>query len=387
MKTIKKILALALALVMVLGISSVAFADGTALAGGTAAATDLKTDGITMKVEYKPEAGLKAPAKTFSYTVTVPADDDLTTSPKIYKGLGSITIADVAWNVNEATEVTSTQTKTVAIPLSTVGPFTHAGIYRYYITQAPFSADEVNAGILTEKGTGDAVQKYLDLVVDKDGKITSAVLSDTGAHEGFNYTTGNKADGFANTFGKTGTTDPDGPGHPENSGKHTITLSKVVAGNAADTSEAFPFRVEVSSVNTVLTGVQYSIGTKTDAEIGTAYDELVKLKDGETINIVVPNDVKVEIKELTAATEGYSIKSEQTGFDDATVQSTGALTDAGFKGTLNNANDAPTVTYTNTRDDISFTGVALKVAPFVMILAAGCLMLVIGKRRKESEEA
>lgn len=419
-----------------------AFAAAAALSaslGAVAFADDAQEplDTMNFTVSYKASEGLFVPAKTFTYTIAPGAADDAA-NPKIYAGVGSIDGVEAVFAKG------ATEDATVTIDLPEATAFSHAGIYRYTIVQAPFSAAEVNAGILNEKGTGWTVTKYLDLYVDKDGNITNAILSDDGVFEGTNnpaetnYDQNKKSGGFSNTFGQANdpddpdnpynpidpndpdnpdnpdnpynpddpdnpdTPDPDdpnnpdtpdptdGPGTPANAGKHVITLTKNVTGAMGDTNELFPFEFTLTSSNAVLAGISYTAnidGADNAWELGTTYGDVIKLKSGQSVTITVPNDVNVAVKELTSAAEGYTITSTVTGFNADPTTVTGIMTaDTGTTGYLNNAEKTADVTYTNNRDNISPTGVALTFAPYLFIAAAGVAVFTISRRRKSEME-
>jgi len=372
-KTFSKIGAIVLAVLMLTALGATAFAANELVAYSSTN----ELDSAQFTVKLTPSAGVSVPAYIFKYTVEAgEAAAATSSSPKVNAGLGSITIDDVEFTAAGDAE------KTATIDLSAAGPFTAAGIYRYKITQAAITGDAADAGIRNEDNTTDAVEKTLDLYVSKDGKILAVIMSEDTAltTNGSNVTVDTKVDSFDNTFAET---------NVDNS-KHTITLKKEISGNMADATEAFPFEVKVTSDNEALQGVKFTIGDSDtpNVTIGDTYTDIA-LKGGDSITIVVPNDVSVQVKETVDSGEGYAIAYETEGFDeDKSAEQGNGVADAGFTVTLDNATETQTITYTNTLDEISPTGVILRVAPFAGMMGGGFALLGLTRRstRKDEDE-
>lgn len=380
----KKILALVVAALLVLSMTAAYAADPVAITDGIAYDANGLTE-IDVTVNFTPATGVTTPAHTFSYTLE-PADGDASSNPIVYEGVGTVD----ATAVFAAGETESTAT----LDLSGLTGFTHAGVYRYTLTQAAISDEDYQAGISSENSTDGqaAVEKYMDLYVDNTGKIISAVLFEevqTLSATGTSVTYTKKTDEFNNTYGEG------------DHGTKTFTLKKVVAGGMGDTNDTFPFTFKAEyagSTATLLDGVTYTIadssnGTTTGstAAIGATVD--ITLGHNETIVITVPNMVKVTVVEGEHATdEGYTIVATQTGA--ATVTGvTQTLTDnssditVADTGSVIAINDADaTMTYTNTRESISPTGVVLRFAPYFAMLAGGMLLVLLAVKRRKSDE-
>ena len=117
---------------------------------------------------------------------------------------------------------------------------------------------------------------------------------------------------------------------------------------------------------------------------------MIELADGESVVITVPNNVTVNVKELTTAAEGYTITSSASGFSTAgtTTQITAADVHSDTTGTGGLVESADTtVDYTNDRESISPTGLVLRFAPYFAMFAAGiALFLILGVKRRKNEE-
>jgi len=367
--TLKAISAFLVAVVMSMSMGAIAFADdGLATTDNTA----------TIKVNFTAAEGLTAPAFGFDYSIAAgQAQEADANHQAVYAGVGNPTITNATLTAGQG----STDIK-VTVP---AGTFNHAGIYRYEVTQAALSDEAITVGILNENGTGKAVTKLLDLYVDENGKVTGAALiKDLNANT--------KSAGFDNTFGKsaggdptdpTNPDDPDTPDIPEDKvGKHDVTFTKNIAGAMADANEVFNFDVTVTYAGTLdMSTAQWSIdGTKYN--VGATATNGIQVKGGQSVTITVPNNMTVKVVEKTAAGEGYSITSTATAFNaDATAITTAVNADTLGTGGLVKYADAA-IAYLNTRETISPTGVALRYAPYLLIVAAGVAFLLVSRRRK-----
>jgi hypothetical protein len=356
---------------------------------------------VNLDVTFTPADGLTTPAYTFNYTVA-PGEGVADNNPKIYAGIGATKTYTAAFAAGDTA-------KTVSIDLSAYSfAGKPAGIYRYVVTQAAIDSEAAQLGILNEQHNALAEQRYMDLYVNDQGKVVAAVLAEDGAQlNGTLYGEENdlqKDGSFSNHFGDTDTPDDPNTDEPEDKTRaHTIELSKVLDGAMADASEDFNFEVtvtyDVPGSTMDVSGATFSI-KKNGAQVDSANiggTAKVALKGGEQAVVTVPNNMTVKVRETTNANEGYKITSTATGFNGDYTKVTDAASDAnGTSGLVKGegvGNGEGTISgdvtmqYTNSRDKISPTGIAMRYAPFLLILIAGIAVLVVSRRRKAELDA
>ncbi len=362
----------------------------------------------------------------FTYTVaagtasTVSSTDPAKTY-QIYAGpinaIKTTTLtATHAVNVSTSTSVSSVQDVTIEFQNVNTTNFPKSGIYRYTVTQSALTDEQKAADIKALQNGSDTsgvqtnVTKYLDVYVitnDTDGdgaadtaKIYGVVLFESSSdpttvvttHLEENgkvyaqYTTSGvkKTDRFDNIYTA-----------------YKITIEKKVLGAAASESDKFPFSLTITDPTTgettvTLEGVKYTIAASSASStsmstpvIGTTADTSIKLKKNETVEITgLPASAVVLLKETINEALGYDITSAIEKFDGTTTNiTTPVKTDTnGTSGAVKKSEDGK-ITYTNTREQISPTGVVIRVAPYLMILGAGIVLLLISRRRRTAEEA
>ncbi len=338
----------------------------------------------------------------------------------------------VSWSPAETITANSTgkkNTKGIEIDFSGVA-FTGAGVYRYVITES--AASYTSSGVVD--GTINHV-RYLDVYV-KDG-------SSAGTYDIYGYvcfinnnnidaqdtptaatpntvTAAAKTEGFVAT--STGGSDGSTSQTADQYYTYNVTISKTLSGDQAMNGHEFPFKVEflnTTVTDAVLPIVSGDAGTKPTLTAGvlgdgsthpseftidgtnaTAANQL-KIANGQSVTFTgIPAGTTVTINEYndvlgtvyttttsggtTNETGGVTLNwstwtSAATGWDAVTALEETANANAA-------ASDNVTVTFTNTLLTISPTGVALRVAPYVLMLGAGIFLLVLTKRRKNKEE-
>ncbi len=207
-----------------------------------------------------------------------------------------------------------------------------------------------------------------------------------------------------------------------------LTVKKSVTGGMGDKNHKFPFNVAFSEsaaktaqfravADTNANGTNQALALTSGAlninsELATA---TLAIKDsGKVVYYGIPTDVKVLIKEkndtvdfYTASaknnkhtgTEAYTLVNNASPVVTATnvpiTPSTGTaanntvfqMIEATTANVTGNKYQSNEVTFTNNLDAVSPTGVVLRVAPYVLMLAAGIVLLVLSRKRKKTVDA
>lgn len=375
----KKLGALLLAIVMILGVTGAATAattiDGTTTVG--AAGTSVTwTD--TFKTSTADNGNAQnLPAATFNYAIAVGTGAAATaTSPLIKAGIAGATITNAVHTATGATVLTDS----VDVTADFSGcAFTEAGIYRYNVTEI-LGTSNVTADIDIDVNNSNSGSYILDVYVKKNGSSFTPyayVLSKAGnitnyqkpdpANENQDLVTyGDKVDTITNEYTS-----------------YDLTITKTIVGDVAKNN--FDFTVALAGLYTdVIIDVD-----GTDQTPATTYTLQKTLANGGTIVIKgLPSTATYKIQEAVNQLEGYTV----------TVSDSVANTDYNWIGTSGSATafgkttaqaigeHHATVGFTNTLRNISPTGVILRVAPYALILAAGIILLVISRKRRTAKE-
>ena len=163
----------------------------------------------------------------------------------------------------------------------------------------------------------------------------------------------------------------------EYKGVHKVTVTKKVQGGFANASDTFPFKVAVSGAD----GEVYKVEYTTKGVLKTVY----VVSDG-MIDVTLGKDDTVIIYGLSA-TDSYTI-SEQgitngktaTGY---TVKDTCGDNDGKVEGMGGTADASYTIT--NTKEAVTPTGIAMTVAPYILMVAVAGIFAVLFLRRRHEE--
>ena len=222
------------------------------------------------------------------------------------------------------------------------------GVYRYKILEKDIDkSDGKNEGITK----GDVTEYYLDLwVTDPDEDGENFIIAGVVAHTG-DSTKKASAVVIDNEYAT-----------------NAITIKKVVDGNQGDKKADFTFSIKIEGESEEQYKVVYGTGTETTLTSGEEQD--IKLANGETATVygLSEND-KYTVREREADQNGYTttIKIGDKEVNDVTGKTTA---------------DGTEITFTNTRNVDTPTGVILNIAPYILMVAlAGVLAFFFLRKR------
>lgn len=172
-----------------------------------------------------------------------------------------------------------------------------------------------------------------------------------------------------------------------NSNTGTLTVTKQVAGNAANTNDEFEFTVKLTGK--VSGSYPATVGGEAKANAGTGNEGTkYTLKHGETLTITnLPANATWEVTESNS--KGYTVSTQyDVDTDDEGSVITGEEkfeSGNGAKGVIA-ASDTDNVTFTNTKSEPEPTGVFMDILPYVLIAvvaAAACFFFAARRRRED----
>lgn len=389
---LKRIGAVALAVAVSLTMGTAAFAadtfEGQAYKGnGTLSTTDVKNAAFSSVLDAT-DADAYLPATQITYSIaagTATSYTDTAVTPNktvaIKAGVGIGTFISLTQPEAFTTSDKDKATKDVGISfnMSGTGAPTEPGIYRYTVSTG--LTDNQKALGIANDGS-DA--KWLDVYVTRQNGsliVSNAVMFEPDADPAYDsadakldYDTSKKVDGFKYTY-TTG----------------TITIEKQVSGTMGDQSQAFGFATTLSNdkvgasqaasqaATAAIANVSGgSITTAATWNVDGSTANAYTLKHGETLTISgLPLTTVALIEETYANQEGYTVSY--------TVSDGSSETGTSVEATAANGTEVPVV-FTNELNSISPTNVVMRFAPYLFILGAAIVLLVLMRRRRASRD-
>ena len=175
-----------------------------------------------------------------------------------------------------------------------------------------------------------------------------------------------------------------------------MTVTKQITGAGADMTAKFPFTVslegEMGSANIATEGTGEAISEFGLNEDGSA---TVTGTLGHEASLTIkglPITVGFSIKETNNTRETYKATAAAVNVEDSTLAEEADLEGDGHEvvvltdGAIAKASGAIDITVTNDLAAISPTGVVLRYAPYLLILAAGIVIFLVSRRRRDKED-
>ena len=178
------------------------------------------------------------------------------------------------------------------------------------------------------------------------------------------------------------------------SARRDLALEKIVEGNQGDRTKAFAFTIRLQGTGEELYNLEYSKQSEADSYASGNPDTI---SFGTPVTVYLKHDQKVTVKNLP---EGVSYTITESGVSSGVTAdgySVSAATAGDTEGVTNHANsdgsisdaslgkDGAVITYTNTKQTITPTGLLLQFGPpaaGLLIAAFGIAAVIIGRRRR-----
>lgn len=358
-------------------------------------------------------------ANVSDYTIT-DGDNDVGV---VYKGVDdaatiteSVTFSN-ADSENEVTKNGKIASKNLTVTI-TPSAFTHAGIYRYQITENDNATGRTAAGV--SRGANYVNTRYLDVYVRRavEGEGTGFVVYGYVLFEGANSSithsseaAAKKSQGFVATETSTGVY---GTGDVDYYETYNLKVTKNIAGTLAETSHPFPFSVAYTATVTTDAVIEWAKGTNStseatiansaltlgDATVTGYADSAIKLADDEYVTFYgIPAGTTSVVTEINDTYDIYRASRESiTGGTSANpdpinlaanhvAESVYSITNVANETTVTSNSEKDTeLMVKNEMEVVSPTGIVLRVAPYALMLGAGIFLLLIARKRKNNAE-
>lgn len=408
-RILRKVASIFIATAMVAAMGVSAFADENINGNGNVIGSKDPANPVekTLIIEkeltvYNPETtDVYAPNVTYNYAIEginaqkVVTDSDGVSATTMAGPAGATITSSISWANTELVHASAAGTankKDITIDLSGVS-FTGAGVYRYEITET--CASKAANGV---KDGGISETRYLDVYVrdprtgENGYQIYGYVL-----FENNNNIDGTDSDSVAaavKTEGFVATTSPSGDLTADAYYTYNLSVTKTLVNDQAHESNAFPFGFTFTK-DASITGNFNLIASYAAANTPTAMDATISttIAHGTTVTYTgIPCGTTVDIVETNnVSTAAYKVTTTgaDTNITDLLVNYNGNTGDTAVEinstTPLSAAADNFNVTFTNTFELISPTGVAMAVVPFVLLMAFGIGFMVLGTTKRKEE--
>ncbi len=339
-KTIRRLGALAMVLAMAVSV----FAVNASAANSPEQVTITKT--------LTKAAKAPVPATSFEFTITPGTVADGTTVDGVPVVAGPAAITDITYanpTVNtDGTQVT--YVATVTLPTDYTAP----GIYNYTVKETKGSYD----GMMYDENVHS-----MNVYVNKNNEVYGVTV------DGIAYGKGDSKKDL--TFNNTYTT-------------YKLTVDKVVAGLMGVQSDEFEFTVRITGAE----NEKYTV-VKADGQSETIETAEVALEDGSkiyvaTTTVTLTGGKKFEVYGLSKSDKFEIVEDDyaSVGYKTTNTKVQNSLS----TGTVTMGESDQEVTYTNTKEPTSPTGVIMTIAPYaLMVVLAGAFAVVFLTRRNRAE--
>lgn len=178
--------------------------------------------------------------------------------------------------------------------------------------------------------------------------------------------------------------------------RRDLTLEKKVEGNQGDRTKAFPFTIRLQGTGDEIYSLEYEKQSDADTYANGNPDDI---SFRAPVTVYLKHDQKVTIKDLPEGVtytitesgvnngtngDGYSVSAAVTG-DTEGVNNQAAVN--GMISDTSLGKDGAVVTYTNTKNTITPTGILLQFGPptaAFLLAVIGIAAVMINRRRRES---
>ena len=322
----KKLFSILLSFAMVLGMGSVALADGEVETPGKTKEVLEDVNSITITKKYQlTNEGTSSPEETFNFTIERTSVTDAGVG--ITKDTMPIaTISDVSYLKSEAGSKNAEKAVIVTLP-----SYTNVGIYAYTIKEE----DGRKAGVTY---FGDEIKLVVTVTQGETGFIRTAAVH--------TEKTGDKTDIFANLYSAG-----------------NLEISKLVTGNLGDKSKYFDVTVTLIGEEGKTYEESYPVdgGSIAAGSIKVGTPTIFKIKDGDTIIIKnLPYGLAYTVVEAdyTGSNGGY----EEAKYDFSNKSGIKVI------GSIKE-----TVAITNEKKANVDTGISLDSIPYILLLGFAVL--------------